>query len=107
MRILMIVGVISLILSSSGIASLAKPQLVKSVDDGFHIYRNDGRYYVIGSEETLNIFLNHGRILYSRTLLGHGPLGETVVFEIDRKNSERIEALQRQFMDTEITYIFY
>jgi len=107
MRILMIVWVLSLILASSGIASLAKPQLVRSVDDDFHIYRKDGRYYVIGSRETLESFLNHGRIPYSRTLLGYGPIGETVVFEIDKNNPNRIEVLQEQFMDTEITYIFY
>ena len=107
MRILMILVIFSLLVSSFAVAGLAEPQLVRSVDDDFHIYRKDGRYYVIGSRETLKSFLNHGSIPYRRTLLGHGPLGETVVFEIDRKNPERIEALQRQFMDTEITYIFY
>ena len=107
MRIVTIVLVFLLIGSTLGFAGFAKPQLVKSADDDFHIYRKAGRYYVIGSKETLDIFLNHGSIPSSRILLGHGPMGETVVFEIDRNNPKRVETLQEQFAATEITYIFY
>ena len=107
MRILLIIILqFCLILPSIGIASSLESQLVKS-DDDFHIYRKHSRYYVIGSQETLNVFLNNGQIPYSRTILGKGSLGESVVFEIDKKNPKRVEFLQKKFENTEIAIIFY
>ena len=107
MRILVLILFLSFIGPSFVFADLAKPQLVKSVKDDFHIYINNGRYYVIGSEEALDIFLNNGHIPKSRTILGQGPLGETVVIEIDKNNPKQTEYLQKKFMDTEIAIIFY
>lgn len=107
MRILTVMLLLSLLMASLAIANPSAPQLVKAVGNDFHIYRNQGRYYVIGSKETLATYLTTGHIPYTLTLLGSGPMGETVVYEIDKQNPRHVEYLQKEFADTEIAFIFY
>ena len=107
MRILIVMLMLSLLGGSLAAANSTTPQLVKSAGNDFHLYRNQGRYYVIGSEQTLATYLTTGHIPYTLTLPGAGPMGETVVFEIDKNKPRHVEYLQKVFADTDIAYIFY
>ena len=71
--------------------------LQKSGDD-FFVYHYDGRIYVIGSAETNAKFLQHKHLPYTRTLLGAGPHGETVIFEVDKKQPALTERLEEQYL---------
>jgi hypothetical protein len=57
----------------------------------------DGRLYVMGSKETHAAFLKHPHLPYTRTLVGRGPNGETVVFEVDKENDYLATRLQKEF----------
>ncbi len=63
------------------------PTLVNQIGGEFYVCDHDGRYYVIGS----------GRLPYTRTVIGGGPQGKTVVFEVDKKKPEYVERLMTQF----------
>lgn len=53
---------------------------------------HDGRFYVVGSAKSLADFRQTQHLAYTQTILGYGPKGATVVFEIDPKD----EALQNR-----------
>ena len=59
--------------------------------------RKDGRLYIMGNQETADSFAKHGHMPYTRTLIGEGPNGETVVIEVDKKDEALADRLQRQF----------
>lgn len=59
--------------------------------------RKDGRLYIMGKQETADSFAKHGHMPYTRTLIGEGPNGETVVFEVDKKDEALADRLQREF----------
>lgn len=63
------------------------PHLVAKEGKDYFVYHHQGHYYVIGS----------GRLPYTRTLIGGGPQGKTVVFEVDKKRPEYVERLMTQF----------
>jgi hypothetical protein len=66
------------------------------IDSGstdLHIFKYNGRIYVIGNEETSADFVKHKHLPYTKTLLGAGPKGETVIFEVDKDDSSYAEAL--------------
>lgn len=57
----------------------------------------DGRIYVVGSERSLGDFQETHHLAYTRSVLGYGPQGATVVFELDPKNDALGLRLQREF----------
>ncbi len=61
--------------------------------------QHDGRIYVIGIDNTHTDFLQQPHLPYTRTKIGYGPHGETVVFEVDKKNPAMVERLEREFND--------
>ncbi len=56
-----------------------------------------GRIYVVGSEKMRQSLEATGHMPYTRTFIGYGPGGETVVFEVDKKNPALANRLQREF----------
>ena len=54
---------------------------------------HNGRIYVLGSEKGIASFKETGHIPYTKTIIGAGPNGETVVVEVDKKNDGFAEAL--------------
>lgn len=58
----------------------------------------DGRYYVLGSEKTAAAFRGgSGHMPFTRTLLGAGPGGATVVIESESKSDALADRLQAEF----------
>ena len=73
------------------------PTLVNQIGEDFYVCDHDGRYYVIGSAEMAKKFKGSGHLPYTHTLIGDGPQGKTVVFEVDKKKPEYVERLMTQF----------
>ena len=69
------------------------PFLVASKGDDYFVYKVHGRYYVVGNKATREKLVKNGHIPYAKTILGAGPHGETVVYEIDKKKPELTERL--------------
>jgi hypothetical protein len=76
------------------------PTLVNQISEAFYVYEHDGRYYVIGSAEMARKFARSGPLPYTRTLIGAGPHGRTVVFEVVKKKPEYVERLQEEYEST-------
>jgi hypothetical protein len=73
------------------------PHLVAKEGEDYFVYHHQGRYYVIGSTKMSIKFIGSGHLPYTRTVIGGGPQGKTVVFEIDKKKPEYVERLMAQF----------
>ena len=78
------------------------PALVNQIGEDFYVYDHDGRYYVIGSAEMALKFEGSGHLPYTRAVIGGGPQGKTVVFEVDKKKPEYVERLMAQFQSNSI-----
>lgn len=76
------------------------PTLVNQIGEEFYVYDHDGRYYVIGSAEMAMKFEGSGHLPYTRTRIGAGPRGRTVIFEVVKKDPEYVERLQETFEGT-------
>ena len=74
----------------------AKPYEVEA-ENGYYVYNYHGRVYVIGQEKTNQNFLGNPHLPYTKTILGGGPNGETVVFEVDKKNPELTIKLEHRY----------
>jgi hypothetical protein len=59
--------------------------------------KKDGRYYVFGNAKTETSFKSTGHMPYTRTFIGGGPGGATVVLEIDKKDASLADRLQAEF----------
>ncbi|SHJ17330.1 hypothetical protein SAMN02745165_01690 [Malonomonas rubra DSM 5091] len=73
------------------------PFLVESKGDDYAVYKYMNRLYVVGSKESSEKFAAHGHMPYAKTVLGAGPAGETVVFEINKKEADLTERLMKMF----------
>lgn len=60
---------------------------------------HDGRYYIVGSPETHAAFKKSPHLPYTRTKIGAGPNGETLVFEVDKKNDALANRLEARFWE--------
>lgn len=69
-------------------------------DVPFWVHHKDGRLYVIGQAKTNETFIAQGHMPYAKTLIGEGPHGVTLIFEIDKKNPELAQKLIRAFRQT-------
>jgi hypothetical protein len=76
------------------------PKQVLSKGEDFHVSENHGRHYVVGSTESLAKFMASGHLPYTKTILGAGPMGETVVFEVNKKDPSLAERLQKEYNHT-------
>ena len=66
-------------------------------ESGYYEFAHDGRIYVAGSKESAGDFTRDGHLPYVRTVLGAGPQGETVIFEIDSDDEDLDHRLENQF----------
>jgi len=73
------------------------PFLVESKGDNYFVYKCQGRIYVIGDPKTRDFFVEHKLLPLTKTLLGAGPSGETVVFEEAKKDSTFAENLMKRY----------
>jgi hypothetical protein len=73
------------------------PFLVDSKGDDYAVFKYMGRLYVVGQAKTKASFAEHGHMPYTKTILGAGPAGETVVFEVDKKDPKLVEKLMEMF----------
>ena len=58
---------------------------------------HDGRIYVIGNKETHEKFKKNPHLPYPRTMIGAGPDGETIIFELDKKNPVILRSAMLEF----------
>lgn len=54
----------------------------------FIIYHENGRIYPIADTKNYLEFLENGELIYTRTRIGAGPEGETIVFGIEKKEAD-------------------
>ena len=57
-----------------------------------------GTIYVIGSKASLATYETSGSLPYTRTLIGDGPAGETVVIEVNKDHPGYVERLHAEFV---------
>ncbi len=73
------------------------PLLVLSKGDSYTIYKYLDRLYVLGSKESSEKFAATGNLPLTKTILGAGPAGETVVFEVNKNDADMTDRLVKQF----------
>jgi len=54
----------------------------------FLVYHENGRIYPIADAQNYLAFLENGELIYTRSRIGAGPEGETLVFGIDKKEAD-------------------
>lgn len=67
----------------------------------FLVFHENGRIYPIADAKNYLAFLDVDELIYTRTRIGAGPEGETVVFGIQKKEAEDLNkpSLAEQFYD--------
>jgi hypothetical protein len=75
----------------------ATPYQLDSNNKDYFVYKYNGRVFVIGDKKMSEKFEAHKHLPYTRTILGAGPNGETVVFQVDKKNPALTERIQSVF----------
>ncbi len=73
------------------------PVLLQADGDSYFVWKLRNRIYVIGNTKTNKSFAKTGHLPYTRTVLGAGPNGETVIFEVDKKNKDLAETLKQRY----------
>lgn len=76
------------------------PFLLESDESGYHLWKYKERLYVTGNPETNENFRHHPHLPYTKTILGLGPFGETVIFEVDKKDTEFVDGLVAKYEST-------
>lgn len=78
------------------------PTLIGANGSDFFVYKHNGRIFVVGSQEMSEKFRKQHHLPYNRTILGLGPKGETVVFEVAKKKPEYVARLQKKYENTPV-----
>ncbi|MGK2951709.1 MAG: hypothetical protein ACSLEZ_04875 [Thiobacillus sp.] len=67
----------------------------------FLVFHENGRIYPIADAKNYQAFLDVDELIYTRTRIGEGPEGETIVFGIQKKEAEDLNkpSLAEQFYD--------
>jgi len=97
---------VMMVVALSGCAGTAKqadtntPKQLLSKEGNFFVYEHMDRHYVVGSEKMSKKFAAHGHLPYTKTILGAGPHGETVVFEVAKKDPSVVERLMATYEKT-------
>ena len=77
----------------------------------FLVFHENGRIYPIADAKNYLAFLDVDELIYTRTRVGAGPAGETVVFGIQKKEADDLNkpSLAEQFYDgtIKVTGPFY
>lgn len=75
----------------------APPEKVYSGENHFTVWNYDDRYYVTGNEVSNKKFAEHHHFPYTKTILGGGPQGQTVIFEVNKKDGAYVENLMETY----------
>ncbi len=67
---------------------------------GFIVFKKSQRLYVVSSTESSKKFKSHGHLPYTKTILGAGPNGETVIFEVVKENDRALENMMSIYAQT-------
>ena len=79
-------------------SSVDKAGSIVKKDAGYYaVDTHDGRTYVFGDEDTHAAWRKTHSMQYSKSMIGAGPKGETVVFEVRDKLPELQERLMTRF----------
>lgn len=72
-----------------------------STQNYFLVFHENGRIYPIADAQNYLAFLDVGELIYTRTRVGTGPEGETIVFGIQKKEADDLNkpSLAEQFYD--------
>ncbi len=68
-------------------APAAQPAAANT-DYFFIVFHDNGRIYPIADVKNYLGFLEHGELIYTRTRIGAGPEGETIVFGIEKNEAD-------------------
>jgi hypothetical protein len=81
-------------------AVAAQPATVPT-QNYFLVFHENGRIYPIADAKNYLAFLDVDELIYTRTRVGAGPAGETVVFGIQKKEADDLNkpSLAEQFYD--------
>ncbi|MFN3751823.1 MAG: hypothetical protein ACK4SR_10650 [Thiobacillus sp.] len=60
-------------------------------DQYFMVFHENGRIYAFGDARNYLLFLEHDEVPLTRTRIGAGPAGETVVFGITNEDAKKLE----------------
>jgi hypothetical protein len=77
-------------------------ELIDSQGNDYFVWKYDGRIYVIGNPKTNEAFKIQHHLPYTRTILGAGPQGETVIFEVNPKDNALADRLQVRYDSTPV-----
>ena len=66
--------------------------------------KHDGRIYVIGNANTLESFKKTHHLPLTKTMIGAGPMGETVVVEVSKGDPELANKLWMDYANDNIKY---
>jgi hypothetical protein len=71
----------------------------------FLVFHENGRIYPIADAKNYLAFLDVDELIYTRTRVGAGPEGETIVFGIQKKEADDLNkpSLAEQFFDGKMT----
>lgn len=87
--------------SKPAITAPAAQPATASTQNYFLVFHENGRIYPIADAQNYLAFLDVGELIYTRTRVGTGPEGETVVFGIQKKEADDLSkpSLAEQFYD--------
>lgn len=60
-------------------------------DNYFIVFHENGRIYPIADAKNYREFLHTGELIFTRTRVGSGPEGETLVFGIEKKEADDLD----------------
>ncbi len=66
----------------------AEPAKEAKAENFFIVYHENGRIYPIADVKNYLEFLHTGELTFTRTRIGAGPNGETIVFGIEKKEAD-------------------
>lgn len=69
----------------------AQPAATAQKANYFLVYHENGRIYAFGDAKNYLLFMEHDEVPLTRTRIGAGSEGETIVFGITGKDSENLE----------------
>ena len=75
-----------------------------SSKDPYTEIKKDGRIYLIGKAETVEAFKKTHHLPYTKTFIGQGPMGETVVVEVCKEDNEFANKIWKAYSDKNLSY---
>lgn len=86
--------------TSSGTSSAGQSQTAQAAHY-FMVFHENGRVYAFGDKQNYLLFMEHDEVPLTRTRIGGGPEGQTVVFGITKDESKKLDepSVAEKFFD--------